>query len=85
MRPPGWDENDPANSFQFPLAEFSGLHDATENRVSVVFSILAFYYRLYLDEVVPTTNERLAIEVAMSRELERWLQENATHVFEASQ
>jgi hypothetical protein len=65
-RPSGWNENLPSNSFESPLEQFSGFYDATENKVAVVFSILAFYYRLYRDHVKPYRDKRQAVELAVS-------------------
>jgi hypothetical protein len=65
-RPAGWDENDPHNSFADPLEIYSGLSDSVENRVSVTFSILAFYHRVYGERVAPNNDGELAIQMAMA-------------------
>jgi hypothetical protein len=67
-RPLNWDENDPHTSFEDPLEYYSGLGDAVRNKVAVTFSILAFYHRLYGNEVRPNDDGQLAIQVAMSLE-----------------
>jgi hypothetical protein len=64
-RPAGWQENDPASSFDEPLEAFGGLQDATNNRLGVVYSTLAFYYQLYRNQVLPN-NGQLAVDLAMS-------------------
>ncbi len=63
--PEGWDENDPANSFQLPFEDWGGLTDATANNVGVIISVLAVYYRLYVDRIAGVDG-RLAVEAAMS-------------------
>jgi hypothetical protein len=62
---PNWDENDPQGSFVEPLEDWSGLQDATNNKVGVVFSTLAFYNQLYQNKVLPD-NRKLAVDLAMS-------------------
>jgi len=91
IRPPNWDENDPAGSFEEPLESWSGFSDAMENNVAVVFSILAFYNRLYHDHVLPVGG-RVAVEVAMSLDralAPRWTDveetDAITNVIDASQ
>lgn len=75
LRPNNWDENQPDNSFREPLAEFSGYRDALSNKLGIVFTTLAYYQRLYRDEVLPA-NRELAVGVAMSLDQAvgpRWL------------
>jgi hypothetical protein len=66
--PAGWNENDPASSFEEPLEWWSGLQDATDNRTGVIFSTLAFFNQLYGNNVVNVVpnNGHLAVELAMS-------------------
>lgn len=76
-RGPGWDENDPASSFLVPLEGYSGLNDSTANHTSVIFSTLAFYYRLYQDHVVPADDHPLALRLALSLDQSlapRWIE-----------
>jgi len=91
LRPDNWDENRPANSFENPMAEFSGWRDALENKLGIVFATLASYRRLYLDEVLPS-NRELAVLVASSLDQAvgpRWLVAEETdeirHVLDAFQ
>ena len=66
---PGTDLNDPAVSFDTDFGGFSGLDDAVNNRLAVVLTTLAFYYRLYVDQVQPDSanpDAELALELALS-------------------
>lgn len=67
--PAGWNENDPSNSFRLPLAVWSGMQDAENNKATLVFTTLAVYRRLYLDRVTgPTGDSQLGLDLALSLE-----------------
>lgn len=73
---PDVDPNDPGTSFDSQLGKFSGLRDATDNNVGIVFTTLAYYYRIYQDEVVPNNDSALALSLVLSLEevlRPRWL------------
>lgn len=75
---PTIDPNDPATSFVIPMLgssphfDGSGLLDASGNKVGVIFTTLAFYYRIYIDHIVPHptghASDQLAIDLATSLE-----------------
>jgi len=73
------DANNPASSFDATLNK-SGFNDARKNNLSIVFTTLNYYFRLYKDEVIGTSgqviNKELAVSLALSLEKAlspRWL------------
>lgn len=67
------DPNDPANSFNAQLLG-SGLGDANDNNLGLVFTTLGYYYRIYTDRVSSQANppagtaldDRFAVDLAVS-------------------
>ncbi|MFF0991446.1 hypothetical protein [Kocuria nitroreducens] len=84
IRPRPWDENDAQNSFIFPLeSSFSAYADAVDTNFGIIYSTLASYNRVYLDQVLPGKNASLAVELAISLEAQigpLWLPDKPEHI-----
>ncbi|MBD1539321.1 hypothetical protein HC749_14245 [Arthrobacter sp. S13_S34] len=83
----GLDNNDPASSFfDFPLGRSNtGLGDATDNNLGVIFTILGFYFKLYMEQVrsdlSSEESKRIALDLVLSLErtlAPKWLQVEET-------
>ncbi len=69
----GPDANDPENSFNAQLPR-SGLGDANDNDLGLVFTTLAYYYRIYIERLSSQANppagtaldDRFAVDLAVS-------------------
>lgn len=68
IRPANWDENDAQGSFKEPLKSWSAAQQTIMSGpfFSQIFTTLAFFNRLYQDEVIGNNKEEFAVEIALA-------------------